>query len=188
RQIEARCAVTTLHEDESGLVESVGHVTKEAQDIESPDARSDTSLVDTNSVLELDASANESESLTPGGLSPTQTYFAAGSGTTIPASRGPPAPHTATSPAGLSPNELARLSSRLSRRPSTHDIGNTITYLSHTAQRRIRLDKMMEKLASEASSPSKKCDDPILFGLLMIRVQAAGTSHRAPCKALSAFF
>ncbi|KAG2782537.1 hypothetical protein PC129_g21254 [Phytophthora cactorum] len=133
RPIEARCAVSTLHEDESDVAESVGHVTEEAQDIETSDARSGTSLVDTNSVLKLDASANESESLTLGVLSPTQTNVAAGSGTAIPASRGPPAPLTATSRVGLSPNELARLSSRLSRRPSTHDIGNTTTYLSHSA-------------------------------------------------------
>ncbi|KAG3068651.1 hypothetical protein PI124_g14914 [Phytophthora idaei] len=168
RQIEARCAVSTLHEDESDVTECVGHVTEEAQDIETSDARSGTSLVDTNSVLKLDASANESESLTLGVLSPTQTNVAAGSGTAIPDSRGPPAPLTATSRAGLSPNELARLSSRLSRRPSTHDIGNTTTYLSHTAQRRIRLDKMVDKLATEASLSSKKCDDPSWFGLLMM--------------------
>ncbi|KAG3012073.1 hypothetical protein PC120_g14071 [Phytophthora cactorum] len=167
-QIEARCAVSTLHEDESDVAESVGHVTEEVQDIESSDARSDTSLVDTNSVLELDTSANESESLTLRVLSPTQTNVAAGSGTAIPASRDPPAPLTATSRAGLSPNELARLSSRIPRRHSTHDIGNTTTYLSHTEQRRILLDKMMDKLASEASSSSMKCDDPSLFGLLMM--------------------
>ncbi|KAG3050379.1 hypothetical protein PC121_g18420 [Phytophthora cactorum] len=158
----------TLHEDESDVAESVGHVTEEVQDIESSDARSDTSLVDTNSVLELDTSANESESLTLRVLSPTQTNVAAGSGTAIPASRDPPAPLTATSRAGLSPNELARLSSRIPRRHSTHDIGNTTTYLSHTEQRRILLDKMMDKLASEASSSSMKCDDPSLFGLLMM--------------------
>ncbi|KAG2867112.1 hypothetical protein PC119_g1740 [Phytophthora cactorum] len=168
RQIEARCAVSTLHEDESDVAESVGHVTEEVQDIESSDARSDTSLVDTNSVLELDSSANESESLNLEVLSPTQTNVAAGSGTAIPASRCPPAPLTATSRAGLSPNELARLSCRVSRRPSTHDIGNMTTYLSYTTQRRIRLDKMMDKLASEASLSPKKCDDPTLFGLLMM--------------------
>ncbi|KAG4041121.1 hypothetical protein PC123_g23355 [Phytophthora cactorum] len=84
------------------------------------------------------------------------------------ASRDPPAPLTATSRAGLSSNELARLSSRIPRRHSTHDIGNTTTYLSHTEQRRILLDKMMDKLASEASSSSMKCDDPSLFGLLMM--------------------
>ncbi|KAG3067666.1 hypothetical protein PC122_g17271 [Phytophthora cactorum] len=140
----------------------------QVQDIESSDARSDTSLVDTNSVLELDTSANESESFTLRVLSPTQTNVAAGSGTAIPASRDPPAPLTATSRAGLSPNELARLSSRIPRRHSTHDIGNTTTYLSHTEQRRILLDKMMDKLASEASSSSMKCDDPSLFGLLMM--------------------
>ncbi|KAG3164196.1 hypothetical protein PC128_g20200 [Phytophthora cactorum] len=153
---------------ESDVAESVGHVTEEVQDIESSDARSDTSLVDTNSVLELDISANESESLTLRVLSPTQTNVAAGSGTAIPASRDPPAPLTVTSRAGLSPNELARLSSRIPRRHSTHDIGNTTTYLSHTEQRRILLDKMMDKLASEASSSSMKCDDPSLFGLLMM--------------------
>ncbi|KAG2969881.1 hypothetical protein PC118_g17193 [Phytophthora cactorum] len=160
--------ISTLHEDESDVAESVGHVTEEVQDIESSDARSDTSLVDTNSVLELDTSANESESFTLRVLSPTQTNVAAGSGTAIPASRDPPAPLTATSRAGLSPNELARLSSRIPRRHSTHDIGNTTTYLSHTEQRRILLDKMMDKLASEASSSSMKCDDPSLFGLLMM--------------------
>ncbi|KAG3079069.1 hypothetical protein PI125_g20811 [Phytophthora idaei] len=89
RQIEARCALSTLHEDTSDVAESVGHVTEEVQDIESSDARSDTSLVDTNSLLELDASANESESLNLEGLSPIQTNVAAGSGTASPASRGP---------------------------------------------------------------------------------------------------
>ncbi|KAG2806836.1 hypothetical protein PC112_g17675 [Phytophthora cactorum] len=168
QEMSDRFQVSTLHEDESDVAESVGHVTEEVQDIESSDARSDTSLVDTNSVLELDTSANESESFTLRVLSPTQTNVAAGSGTAIPASRDPPAPLTATSRAGLSPNELARLSSRIPRRHSTHDIGNTTTYLSHTEQRRILLDKMMDKLASEASSSSMKCDDPSLFGLLMM--------------------
>lgn len=179
RQIEARCGVSTLHDVDSDSAGNANVEPEEEPDIDGSDDESEVVRLDgfpaelyvtadelaprqdSDAPMSLSASAGSGDSLSAALPASRQSHDAAARPPSTP-------PLTATGRAGLTPTQLVQLSTSLPKSTANQQTGSTTTYLSQTAQRRIRLDKMLAKVASETSSSAGGADSSLIGVLMMM--------------------
>ncbi|KAG1711530.1 hypothetical protein DVH05_008782 [Phytophthora capsici] len=164
RMIEAKCAVTTLHDDsDSGdtIEDVIGRTEPSSNDEEgnTEPLLDNEPLVDFQLTNTHEQHAERLDIAGNGTLEDTQLNKS----TTPPPVQ---TPLRATPRSGLSPAELAQLSDRLSMPPSSSPV-----LLSQTARRRIRLDSVLDSLTT-ATAPENSDNSMVEFMVMLDQRQA----------------